>query len=200
MLKRKINLKNKVTRAELRKWRHWRYENTALLVVSLVLVFFLAKTPLLDNIITAAGSLGYFGAFIVGMFFVSTFTVAPAIVILYHLADTSLHPIEVAVLAGLGAMIGDYIIFRFMKDRVFEELGPIFKKLQHPGVKDLFKSPFFAWLGPLFGAFLIASPLPDEVGVSLLGLTKIKRWQFFAMTFVLNSVGILLTVLAARLI
>jgi hypothetical protein len=192
--------KQKITMKELKKWRHWKYENTALLAVSLVLVFYLAQTPLLDSVIQKAGELGYLGAFIVGMFFVSTFTVAPAIVILYHLADTSLHPIEVAVLAGLGAMIGDYIIFRFMKDRVFEELGPIFKKLQHPGVRDLFASPFFAWLGPLFGAFLIASPLPDEVGVSLLGLTKIKRWQFFAMTFVLNSIGIFLTVLAARLI
>lgn len=185
---------------ELKKWRHWRYENTALLIVSIILVFYLAQTPLLDNVIKTAGELSYLGAFIVGMFFVSTFTVAPAIVILYHLADTTLHPIEVAVLAGLGAMIGDYVIFRFMKDRVFEELGPIFKKLQHPGIRDLFKSPFFAWLGPLFGAFLIASPLPDEVGVSLLGLTKIKKWQFFVMTFILNSIGILLTVLAARLI
>jgi hypothetical protein len=192
--------KQKITMRELKKWRHWRYENTALLIVSFVLVFYLAQTPLLDNVIKTAGELSYLGAFIVGMFFVSTFTVAPAIVILYHLADTTLHPVEVAILAGLGAMIGDYVIFRFMKDRVFEELGPIFKKLQHPGVRDLFKSPFFAWLGPLFGAFLIASPLPDEVGVSLLGLTKIKRWQFFVMTFTLNSIGILLTVLAARLI
>lgn len=192
--------KQKITMRELKKWRHWRYENTALLIVSIILVFYLAQTPLLDKVISAAGELSYLGAFIVGMFFVSTFTVAPAIVILYHLADTTLHPVEVAVLAGLGAMVGDYVIFRFMKDRVFEELGPIFKKLRHPGVRDLFKSPFFAWLGPLFGAFLIASPLPDEVGVSLLGLTKIKRWQFFVMTFVLNSIGILLTVLAARLI
>lgn len=192
--------KQKITMKELRKWRRWKYENTALLAVSLVLVFYLAQTSLLDNVIQKAGELGYLGAFIVGIFFVSTFTVAPAIVILYHLAETSLNPIEVAVLAGLGAMIGDYVIFRFMRDRVFEELGPLFKKLQHPGVRDLFASPFFVWLGPLFGAFLIASPLPDEVGVSLLGLTKIKRWQFFAMTFVLNSIGIFITVLAARLI
>jgi len=193
-------IKQKITVKELKKWRRWKYENTALLIVSLVLVFYLAQTPLLDNVIRAAGELGYIGAFIVGIFFVSTFTVAPAIVILFHLADTSLHPIEVALLAGLGAMIGDYVLFRFMRDRVFEELGPIFRKLQHPGIKDLFASPFFVWLGPLFGAFLIASPLPDEIGVSLLGLTKIKKWQFFAVTFVLNSIGIFLTVLAARLI
>lgn len=200
MINKKNTIKEKVTLQKLKKWRHWRYENTALLVVSLILVFYLAQTPILDNIVKGAGQLGYFGAFIVGVFFVSTFTVAPAVVILYHLAETTLNPLEVAVLAGLGAMIGDYIIFRFVKDRVFEELGPLFKKLQHPGIKDLFASPFFVWLGPLLGAFLIASPLPDEVGVSLLGLTKIKRWQFFVMTFILNSIGILLTVSVARLI
>lgn len=184
----------------LKKWRHWRYENTALLVLSLILVFYLAQTPLLNNVIETAGKLSYFGAFVVGIFFVSTFTVAPALVVLYHLAETSLNPIEVAVLAGLGAMIGDYVIFRFVKDKVFEELKPVFDKLQPPSVKILFHSPYFAWLGPLFGAILIASPLPDEVGVSMLGLTKLKQWQFFLITFVLNAAGILLTVLAARLI
>ena len=45
--------------------------------------------------------MGYLGAFITGIFFVSTFTVVPASVVLFRLAE-SLHPIEVALLAGLG--------------------------------------------------------------------------------------------------
>lgn len=183
--------------AQLYKWRRWKYENTALLVVSLVLLIYLAQTPLLDMIIRKAGELGYLGAFIVGIFFVSTFTVAPAAIILYHLAD-KLHPTEVALLAGLGAMIGDYIIFRFMKDKVFDELRPLFLRLQTPKAKIMFKSPYFAWLLPLFGAFIIASPFPDEVGVGMLGLSKIKQWQFFALAFILNAIGIFLVVGVAR--
>lgn len=169
-----------------------------MLVVSLAALFYLAQTPALNNLIKQVGSLGYLGAFITGIFFVSTFTVAPAAVILYHLVDR-LHPIEVALLAGLGGMVGDYIIFRFMKDKVLLELLPLVRKLPSPKIKILFKSPYFAWLLPLVGAFVIASPFPDEVGVSMLGLSKIKRWQFFALAFVLNSIGIFVVLTATRL-
>lgn len=179
-------------------WQRWKYKNTFLLLLSLAVFFWLARTPIVESIIKEIGALGYLGAFITGIFFVSTFTVAPAAVVLFHLADT-LHPVEVALLAGLGAMVGDYIIFRFMKDKVFEELLPLFRKLHSPKIKILFKSPYFAWFLPVAGAFVIASPLPDEAGVSMLGLSNIKRWQFFLLAFVLNVVGIFLIVSAARI-
>ncbi len=105
--------KKKTLSANLnRTWKHWPYKNTTLLVLSLVAFFYLARTPEVENFINSIGSLGYLGAFITGIFFVSTFTVVPAAVVLFNLAD-HLHPLEVALLAGLGAMAGDYIIFRF---------------------------------------------------------------------------------------
>lgn len=190
--------KQKNSQILLKRWRRWKYKNTFMLLTSLVVFFWLARTPLVDSIINQVGTLGYFGAFITGIFFVSTFTVAPAAVILFHLADT-LHPIEVALLAGLGAMVGDYIIFRFMKDKVFEELLPVIRKLHTPRIKVLFRSPYFAWVLPVVGAFVIASPLPDEAGVTMLGLTKIKKWQFFLLAFVLNAAGIFLIASATKL-
>ena len=117
----------------------------------------------------------------------------------FHLAD-KLNGFEIALLAGLGAMMGDYLIFRFMKDRVFKELGPLFVKYGRRYFKIFYKSPYFGWLLPAVGAFIIASPLPDEAGVSILGLSKIKRWQFFAIALTLNAIGIFLVVSAARLI
>lgn len=181
-----------------KKWRRWKYKNTALLVISLVAFIWLAQTPQVDSVVKSVGDLGYVGALLTGMFFVSTFTVAPAAVVLFHLA-TVLHPVEVALLAGFGAMVGDYIIFRFMKDRVFAELLPLVHKLQTPRLKILFKSPYFAWVLPVVGAFVIASPLPDEVGVSMLGLSRVKKWQFFLLAFVLNTIGIFIVISAARL-
>ena len=86
-----------------------------------------------------------------------------------------------------------------MKDKVFEELMPLIQKLHTPKLKLLFKSPYFAWVLPVVGAIVIASPLPDEAGVSMLGLSKIKQWQFFMLAFVLNSVGIFVIVSASRL-
>ena len=180
------------------KWRGWHYKNTTLLLLSLAVFIYLAKTPTVDSLIRQVGDLGYLGAFFAGMLFVSTFTVAPAAVVLYHLAD-SLHPVEIALIAGLGAMTGDYVIFRFIKDKIFTELRPLFLRFGKPYFKTVYKSPYFAWILPLSGAFIIASPFPDEMGVSILGLTKIKRWQFFLVTFTLNVLGIFLVVSAARL-
>lgn len=181
----------------LKKWRHWHYENTALLIVSIIAFAFLTQTEIVDKLIQQIGNLGYLGSFIVGIFFVSTFTVAPAAIILFNLAER-LNLVGVAVLAGLGAMLGDYVIFHFMRDRVFEELRPLFHKLNSPKIKIIYKSPYFAWLLPLFGAFIIASPFPDEVGIGMLGLARIRKWQFFLLAFVLNGVGILVTIALSR--
>ncbi len=127
----------------------------------------------------------------------STYTAAPAGVVLYHIAD-QLHPMEVAVLAGAGGVVGDYIIFRYMRDRVFEELTPLFRKFTTHRITKLFYTPYFIWLTPILGAIFIASPGPDEVGIGLLGLSKIKEWQFLLVTFMLNSTGIFLIILLTK--
>lgn len=181
-----------------RSWKRWPYKNTLLLILSLAFFYILTDLPQVDSTIKQFGNLGYIGAFVTGIFFVSTFTVAPAAVVLYHLAER-LHPAEIALLAGLGAMLGDYIVFRFVKDQVFDEIMPLLRRMHTKRTRALFKSPYFAWFMPVLGAFIIASPFPDEIGVSLLGLSKIRAWQFFAVTFALNAAGIFLVVTVARL-
>lgn len=158
---------------------------------------YISQTPLLDQFISQIGAFGYIGAFIVGVFFVSTFTVVPASVVLFHLAQLD-NPYIVAFVAGLGAMIGDQLVYLFIKDKLFEEWRFFFRKLKFNKVKKLFHSPYFAWVLPLFGAIIIASPLPDELGVGLMGASKIKKGQFLFLTFILNTVGILLIVLSSR--
>lgn len=179
------------------RWKHWRYKNTALLLTSLLLFFWFADSPVIKNTIGYIGGFGYIGAFIAGILFVSIFTVAPASVILFFLAD-SLNPLAIAICAGIGAVVGDYLIFKYLKDRVFQELEPIFVKNGGTEFIKLFKTPYFAWIIPLIGAVIIASPFPDEVGIGMMGLSKIKAWQFVLVAFLLNSVGIFLVITTAR--
>ncbi len=181
----------------LARWKSWPYKNTALLILSLILLFYFGRTDFIQNIIKTIGNLGYLGAFIMGIFFVSIFTVAPSIIVLYNLADF-LNPIYIALFAGTGAALGDYIIFRFLKDKVFQELNPIFNKIGGSFTKKLFLTPYFIWLLPFLGAFIIASPLPDEAGISLMGLSKIKNWQFLSIFFLLNTIGIFIIILLAK--
>ena len=180
----------------IQKYKNWKFKNTFFLVVSLIVFFFLADTPFIKNVINNIGDLGYLGAFIAGIFFVSTFTVAPAGVILFYLAK-EMNVLEVALLAGLGAVVGDYIIFRFLKDKVFEEIKPVFIKFGGSYLSHLLATPYFTWLTPVLGAIIIASPFPDEIGIGLMGASKINKWQFLALTFILNSLGILLIILFA---
>jgi hypothetical protein len=176
----------------------WRYKNTIILVASLFVLYFIADTEAVRNFIVRVGELGYFGVFLVGIFFVSIFTVAPASLVLFHLAK-ELDPLSIAIFAGIGAMIGDYVIFRFLRDHVFEELSPLFSRIGGSSLSKIFRTPYFTWLLPLAGAIIIASPFPDEVGLGLMGLSKIKTWQFVLVTFLLNSVGIFILVSLARL-
>lgn len=179
------------------KYKHWRFKNTFFLILSLAVLFYFADNQIVRNTISGISDLGYLGAFLTGIFFVSTFTVAPAGVVLFYLAQ-ELKPIEVALFGGLGGVVGDYIIFRYLKDRVFEELKPVFKKAGGVRLSHLYATPFFAWVAPVVGAIIIASPLPDEIGVGLLGISKLKTWQFLLLSLVLNSIGIFIIITLAQ--
>lgn len=167
-----------------------------LLVLSLVLLLLFADTAVVRTLIDQIGSYGYTGAFITGVFSVSAFTVAPAYVVIFHLAQ-EYNIYGIVLFAAMGSVFGDLIIFRFIRDGVFEELRPLFAYKRHRRLAALLRSRHIAWLTPVIGALIIASPLPDEVGVGLMGLSRIKIWQFAALSFSLNCAGLLAIVLLA---
>ncbi len=175
------------------RYKHWKYKNTFFLVCTLIFLFYLTSQGHLDTVVKGIAGYGYLGVFVVGMFFVSTFTVVPAGMVLFQLAK-ELNPFGLVLFAGAGSMLGDFIIFKFFKDRVFEELKPVFLRLGGSRLSHIFHMPYFAWLGPLLGALIIISPFPDEIGIGLLGISKLKNWQFLLLSFSLNSLGILLLV------
>lgn len=66
---------------------------------------------------------------------------------------------------------------------------------QHPAVRNT-----IGLIGSFgyTGAFIIASPFPDEMRIGLIGASKLKNWQFLILSFLLNSIGIFVVVTAAR--
>jgi hypothetical protein len=177
----------------LKGWKGWKYKNTTLLILSLIVFFYFIESDFIQYFLKTIGGLGYLGSFFSGIMFVSVFTIAPASAILFDIAKI-LNPFLVAITAGIGAVFGDYILLRYLQNKVFSELRPIFKKTRISIFKVIFSSPFFAWFIPIIGMFIIASPFPDEVGIGLMGLSKIKKWQFILITFVLNSIGIFIVI------
>lgn len=53
------------------------------------------------------------------------------------------------------------------------------------------------WIIMPIGAIIIASPFPDELGVSLIGLSKLSTGKFILLSYILNSIGIFLVVSAS---
>ena len=81
-----------------------------LVIFSVFIAIILAKTGAFQDLITSTQEVRFIGSFIAGIFFVSVFTAAPATVALGEIAQLN-SVITVAILGGLGALIGDLIIF-----------------------------------------------------------------------------------------
>ncbi|MBI4990663.1 hypothetical protein HZB96_01050 [Candidatus Gottesmanbacteria bacterium] len=181
-------------------WRHWKYKNLTLVFLGIVLALILSRIEAFHTFLLHLGNFGYIGAFIAGILFVNIFTVSTGALILLILAE-QLSAIEIGLIAGLGAVVGDLIIFHLVKDDFSKELELIYDKIdsKHHFIK-LLHSKYFHWTLPVVGAIIIASPFPDELGVTLMGISKMKTYKFVIVSFLLNSLGIFLIVSASLLV
>lgn len=177
-------------------WTRWKYKNITMFALSIVFALWVTKFEELHAVLLRLGDWGYIGAFFAGFLFVSTFTVATGFVILLILAE-SLNVLELAFIASMGGVLGDLMIFRFVKDGLIKEIMPVYKSLGGNHINRVLNTKYFSWSFPVLGAVIMASPLPDELGVSLLGLTRLKTYQFMIISFGLNVVGIVLLVTAS---
>jgi hypothetical protein len=160
-----------------------------LIIVSIGFAIFIVKTGIVHQFIATFDNFQYFSIILAGIFFTSAFTTAPSIALLGTFAETTPLPILV-VLGGLGAVLGDYIIFRFVKDRVSEDIRYLLSFSKGHRFSAIFRTQLFRFFVPFVGALIIASPFPDEIGVAMLGLSRVKNRTFFLLSFVFNSVGI----------
>jgi hypothetical protein len=180
-----------------KRWHRYHYKNLTYLTISIIVAFFLVNNQSFRNLLFQLGKIGYFGAFIGGILFVSTFTVSIGTVILFFLAE-SLNPLEIGVIAGLGAVLSDLTIFHFIRNRgLISEIKHFFDYFGGDKLSYLLHTKYFSWTLPVMGALIIASPLPDELGVGLMGISKMKTINFIFLSFILNSIGIFLIVSAA---
>lgn len=163
-------------------------EDFLFILCGVILSIVMVQTGALER---ALGFLGFgaLAAFVSGVFFTSAFTIAPSAVALASLALVS--PIgSVALFGALGAMTGDLVIFLFLRDRFAADLSAAFKRSPLRVFLRSFHFGFIKWLSPLFGALIIASPLPDELGLALLGLSRTSVALLLPISFVMNLAGI----------
>lgn len=161
-------------------------------------VFFaigIIRLGVIQDIVSAVDELKIIGSLIAGFFFTSAFTIAPAAIALAEISKTA-SPFLVAFWGAIGSLVGDLVIFLFVRDRFADDVLEVLHTFKNERkIKRFFKRGFFRWLSPLLGALIIASPLPDEFAIALMGISKVHLKLFIPIAFVMNFFGILLIAL-----
>ncbi|MEK7212195.1 MAG: hypothetical protein AAB686_00775 [Patescibacteria group bacterium] len=168
-----------------------------IILISVAVGIVLWKTQAIAGVLGLAGEVDVLVSFLAGVFFASIFTVVPATVVIVEMAG-HYSLFWLAFFGGLGALCGDYIIFRFVRDRVSDSLITLLRRHSSERWLAIFHLRLFRHLMPLIGAIIIASPLPDELGLTIWGLSKLPTKYFVPLSFSLNALGILVIGLIAR--
>lgn len=169
-----------------------------LIAVSVVIAWWLVRNGVIALIFDQTKNFLIVGSFVAGLFFTSVFTIAPAIVMFGELAQENGHLLTMAIIGGLGAAIGDLVLFRFVRDRFMEDLSAAVGKVRLRHTLHVLRFSPVRWLFAFAGAAIIASPLPDELGLMLMGVAKMPTVLFIPLVFAMNAVGIFLIGAVAR--
>lgn len=147
---------------------------------------------------------GYFGTFIAGVLLAYGFTFGPAVgAILYY--SQSQNFFVAGLIATLGAIIGNLLIFRLIHVSLEQEI----KKLKHSqffqwSLRQLNKYPpsfIRRYILPIFAGILVATPLPDEIGMAILALCpKLSFPVFSVVTFIFSIFGIFILLAIGKML
>lgn len=171
--------------------------NWGLVAVSIAVAYWLSQFQPFHDFLFGLGEWGIIGLFIIGFFFAFTFTISTAVVALLLFGQV-MPAWEIGLVAAFGATLGDIFIYSFIRQHIVAHATKFLARFRKAPLSEVAKTRYFKWTLPVLGALIIASPFPDELGMTLLGMAKVKTWQFVILSFVLNAVGITLVALAAN--
>jgi hypothetical protein len=168
------------------------------ILVGVAIAIVLARSGFIDRMIVILGGQNI-ASFTAGIFFTSAFTLAPATIAFAHISQHA--PVwPTALWGGMGAMLGDLVLFLFIRDKFAADLRGALKPSVMHHIASSFHFGFIKWLSPLIGALIIASPLPDEFGLALMGMSRTKLYILLPVAFVMNVIGIYMVATFAQFV
>jgi hypothetical protein len=177
-----------------------QYPKLLLLCASFVLAYALYSQGVFDILPQYFGGMGYVSMFVAGMLFCIGFTAPFGLFLIIELAP-GLNPFWAALIGGMGGVLVDLVIFEVARLSLQDELRRLassglirraVRLLYHERVSDKMR---FYTLWALAG-FIIASPLPDEIGLTLLsGVATVHPRKLALFCFALDTLGILAVLL-----
>lgn len=172
---------------------------TSIFILSLSSAWWLIKAGLLQSLIEAILPLRFISEIMAGVLYTSFLTSPISVAMLIILAREN-NPVVTALLAGVGAVLGDLLILRFFREKLSSDLKLVSRELQLQKINRFLQKVHLDFMIPLLGAIIIASPFPDELGLIMLGISKLRYQEIALISYILNTAGILLIVLPINLI
>ena len=177
-----------------------KYPKLLLLLLTFVIAYILFSGKTYLPFYNFLKTLNYLGVFLAGVFFAYSFTAAPATAILLILAKEQ-NILLTGFIAGFGALLGDLVIFRFIRHSFADEIKKLSKEKTLNSINNKFPNVLKKYLIPVLACFIIASPLPDEIGVSLLATSRFISTKIFSIiSYTLNTAGIFIILIIGNLI
>ncbi len=172
----------------------FKYPKLIGLIVAIILSYFIFSNPQVSDFVSALGDKGYLSIFLVGFLFSFGFT-APFAVGFFIVLNPS-NMLLAGIVGGIGSTISDLLIFKALNFSFKDEFEKLKKEKLSVEIEELFEKDFSAhvrnYLLYSFAGFILASPLPDEMGLIMLaGLTRIKSSVLAVISFILHTAGIL---------
>jgi len=158
--------------------------------VALILFAERLVAPIHDTLVV----LGYSGIFLSGFLYSYAFTAAPAAAILLILAKEQ-NLLIAGLIAGVGALLSDLFIFHFMRHFFSDEVQKLSNEKIVQFAQKRVPSSIRKYLFASLAAFLIASPLPTEIGATLMASIKSISTRKFAIIAYFLHTGAIFVIL-----
>lgn len=167
------------------------------ILTSIFVALILYQTGALTTLVGSTENAGVIGTFVAGIFFTSVFTIAPSTALFVEITATQ-NLFLTAIIGAFGALLGDLILLLFIRDHVSKDFAYLLRKAKHTRLWEIFNLKSLRVFSPILGALVIASPLPDEIGVAILGASKLSTQYIVLISYCMNMLGIMLVALLAH--
>ena len=189
----------------MKTYIHIQYPKLLILACSFAFSYLLYDQGAFDALPSLLHGHGYISMFIAGMLFSFGFTTPFAIAMFLAMADL-VNPFYGAIVGGVGAVASDTFIFEFVRFSFADELHRLKQcrlcrwvrdRIHHENIPERIRQ-YILWS---MAGLVIASPLPDELGVTLLsGFTELKERPFMMICYAFNTLGIFAVLMIGQLI
>lgn len=166
-----------------------KYPKFLLLIITVVIACILFGNKDMVFVQNFLKSFGIFGGFFTGIFFVYSFTAIPASAVFLILAKQQ-NIFFLGITGGIGALVGDLLIFYFIRHSFSDEIELLAKEKFIVWINKKIPKFLRYYIMPILAGIMIASPLPDEIGIAMLASSRLSTRVFSALSLLLNTAGI----------